>query len=137
MTTHLTAPQTHLPENESLGDLLRSRALASSPRWLAGQLTAGVLLNGALLSWYPKSWAIATAALAAVALHALWSVALRRTMTAEPVAAWDAHAPEGDQTQNAAHGWWRVRRFAAFGASASALVLLWFVCMIMLGRLMS
>ncbi len=150
MSDNRTALQTHTDPGESLGELLRSRALASSPRLLIGQAVAGVALNAAVFAWHPERWGIATAAVATLALHALWSVAVQRT-TAE-----DEPASHGDDAlvipADLAHtdlalprespprqprGWWRVRRASAIGASASALLLLWFACMMLLGRLMS
>jgi hypothetical protein len=115
-----TALQTEPATDESLGELLRSRALASSPRLLIGQAVAGVALNAAVLVWHPERWGIATAAMATVALHALWSVAVQRV---------DAR-PE-------LRGWRYVRRAAAVSASTAALLLLWFVCMMLVGRLQS
>ena len=116
-----TALQPQPDPEESVAELLRSRALASSPRLLAGQALAGVALNVTVLVWHPNRWGIATAALATIALHALWSLAVQRTVDAQ------AHA----------RGWWRLRRVAAIGASAAALLTLWFASLILLGRWIS
>ncbi len=127
-----TALHTRDDANASLAELLRARALTNSPQWLFGQLCTGVAINSALLVWFPKGWGIATAGMATVLLHALWSVAVRKTETA-----FAHHADERIPTDAVSVGWWRVRRLTAVTSAASALVLLWFVCLFMLGRLMS
>lgn len=132
----MSQPQTVLAEradaNASLGELLRARALTSAPARLFGQLAVGVAINSALLLWFPKGWGIATAGMATVLLHSLWCVAVRRTSGA-------SYDETGDsmQAQTAPEGWWQVRRVAAVTSATSALVLMWFVCLFMLGRLMS
>lgn len=115
--------------NASLGELLRERALTSSPQWLFGQVVTGVAINAALLVWFPKGWGIASAGLATVLLHAIWSVAVRRTSV-------DAFV-EGELEPDVSAGWWRVRKLSAITSAASALVLMWFICLFMLGRLIS
>lgn len=153
MSDDRTALQTVGDTNESLGELLRSRALASSPRLLAGQAIAGIGINAAVLLWHPKHWGIATAAFATIALHALWSFAVLRTddvefandedeaNTADTATDEDkeefANNANSSDDNTRSTAWWRVRQFSAIGASASALALLWFVCMMLLGRLMS
>ncbi len=140
-----TVLRTEAEPNESLGELLRSRALASSTQLLIGQAAAGVALNAAVLMWHPERWGIATAAAATIALHALWSIAVQRSTrddegaergndTREEPGA----APSAAATPFGRHGAWRlIRRVSAVGASAAALTLLWFVCMMLLGRLIS
>jgi hypothetical protein len=128
-----TALAAHDEANASVGELLRTRALTNSPPWLFGQLVAGVAINTALLVWFPKGWGIATAGMATVLLHALWSVAVRRTSDVVR----DVNGDEAAPDYSARSVWWPVRRIAAIAGSASALVLLWFVCLFMLGRLMS
>jgi len=49
MSDNRTALQTHTDPDESLGELLCSRALASSPRLLNGRAVAGVALNAAVI----------------------------------------------------------------------------------------
>ncbi len=119
--------------NASVGELLRTRALTNSPQWLFGQLVVGVAINAALLVWFPRGWGIATAGMATVLLHTLWSVAVRRTRDVVR----DVDSDEVVPDYSARSAWWPVRRIAAIAGSASALVLLWFVCLFMLGRLMS
>ncbi len=148
MSDNRTALESRTDSGDSLGELLRSRALASSPRLLIGQAVAGVALNASVIVWHPERWGIATAAVATLALHALWSVAVQRTTADdEPLGHGDdalvVHADHTDHTlrEESPHrerrGWWRVRRASAIVASACALLLLWFVCMMLLGRLMS
>lgn len=131
------AVQTKSESDESLGELLRSRALASSSRLLVGQAIAGAALNVAVLVWHPERWGIATAALATVALHALWSLAVQRTNDADAPSATSLDATNRQPLQAPTKGWWQVRRTSAIAASASALLMLWFVCMMLLGRLTS
>lgn len=138
-----TKLQTQTESHESLTQLLRGRALATSPRLLVGQGAAGVALNAALLLWHPDRWGIATAAMVTVASHALWNLAVQRTDRADlPFAEAGAHDDAKDRSapdqQNAINrGWWRIRNACAFTASASALALLWFVSMMLLGRMIS
>ncbi len=122
---------------DSLPELLRSRAVSSSPRLLVGQAIAGVTLNAAVLAWHPDRWGIASAAMVTIALNALWSVSVQRTGdTAAPIGS--AHYSINLNAPGIARrGWWLVRRASAFAASASALLVLWFVCMMLLGRMIS
>ena len=140
-----TALQPQPEPDESVAELLRSRALASSPRLLAGQAVAGAALNVAVLVWHPNRWGIAAAAMATIVLHALWSLAVRRTSDAVTPSSWsDEESSEASEQsthsespQTRARGWWRVRRAAAIAASASALLTLWFATLILLGRWIS
>lgn len=106
--------------SESLGELLRNRALVTSPQLLAGQAVAGVALNVASMVWNPDRWGIAIAALATVTLHAVWGLSVQRTNGASGTRAW-----------------WRVRRATAISAGACAVLTFLFVSMMLLGRLQS
>lgn len=130
MSLSQTALRARDDANATVAELLRSRALSISPQWLAGQLLAGVAINAALLAWFPKGWGIATAGLATVLLHSLWSLAVRRTTVPNDV-------EEFIQEREASAAWWHVRRITAVSSAAAALVLMWLICMFMLGRLIS
>ncbi len=137
MTEQRTALETQTSADESLGELLRDRALASSPRLLLGQALAGVALNAAVLEWHPHRWGIATATVAAIVLHALWSMSVQRT-SEEVLPAESDDEDEAHNVELASHArWWHIRRASAIGASVSALIAFWFACMMLLGRLMS
>lgn len=135
------AMPTHPATDESLGELLRARALESTPGLLIVQGIASLALNAAVLAWHPKQWGIATAAIATVALHALWSIAVQRTADEPPgsgeVPLTGEDGPPTTVLPTGRSVWPSVRRVASIGATASAMLLLWFVCMMLLGRLMS
>jgi hypothetical protein len=116
--------------------LLRERALASSPRFIAGQAAAGVVLNGLLAVTHPDRWGIALLGGATVALHALWAVAVQRTIPDPAVTELPDELPD-EALATRGHGWWRVRRVAAVTGSLSALALLWAGTVVLLGRWIS
>ncbi len=120
----------------SLAALLRERALACSPRLLAGQAVAGVVLNGMLAAVQPDRWGIALLGALTVSLHGLWGLAVQRTGT-DACNADDEGEDVGGAAATRSLGWWRVRRVAAVTGSLSALALLWSGTVVLLGRWIS
>ncbi len=124
MSDRRTVVQAHSDPEETLAELLRSRALASSPRLLIGQAIAGVALNSAVMVWHPDRWGIATAAMVTVAAHALWSLSVQRTGDWEPsfiqISERDDSTevlPTGD-VRRTGRGWWLLRRASSLAGSA-------------------
>lgn len=115
---------------QPLAQLLRERALESSPRLLAGQAAAGAALNGLLAVVQPDRWGLALLGALTVGLHAIWSMSVQRTDAMESSEASDA-------SDVRTRVWRRVRRVTALAGSLSALALLWTGSVLLLGRWIS
>jgi len=109
------------PEEASLADLMRDRALALPTRVIVGQGAAAVALSGAMATFDSTRWGIAMLTGVTVSAHALWSVAVQRT------------TPPSSATR----GWTALRRVAAVIGTSSALALLFASCIALLGHLQS
>lgn len=109
------------PEEPSLAELMRKRALAL-PTWMVvGQGAAAVALSGSMAAFDTNRWGIALLTGITVSMHALWSVTVQRTT---PPA-------------NHARGWTMLRRVAAAVGTGSALAVLFASSIALLGHLQS